>query len=487
MRKAFLEDLPRKEGIGALKGKQVIDWKNSVGCIIDFIYNDIEGQVEILDYLNNGKLLIGYIDNKMEISPSHFSKCQLGKLLGKVTGEFKIEIGVNLKSNTRDLLILNREYRVKRKGNYEENQKWYKCKCNKCNYENWVYEGNLLKGCGCPACCNPPKVAVLNINTIWDTNPEWIAIYGVSVEDAKTHTVGSDDKIKIICPHCSKEKMIRVADINRYNTIGCRCGDGYSKGHKYIYELLIQLNIDFIDNYSPNWCKFYNEYKSKNSYGEYDFIIESMKLIVEVDGGFHRIDNKMNGQSKEESKYLDNVKDKLAEENGYKVIRIPYGIGEFKDSILNSELSHIFDLSSIDWKECEEKSIKNIIKEVCVYWSQKEEWETTKDLERIFGINYGVVRNYLKKGSKIWDWCNYDTEEEEKKRKEKASTMAILKCSKKVEIFKDNISMGVFCSAVELSKLSEEYFGVNLDQRNIRAVARGEKKTHHGYTFKYVQ
>lgn len=50
MRKVFLDDLPRKEGIGALKGKQVIDWKGSVGCKVRFIYDDIEDKIEIMDY-----------------------------------------------------------------------------------------------------------------------------------------------------------------------------------------------------------------------------------------------------------------------------------------------------------------------------------------------------------------------------------------------------------------------------------------------------
>lgn len=50
MRKVFLDDLPRKEGIGALKGKQVIDWKGSIGCKVRFIYDDIEDKIEIKDY-----------------------------------------------------------------------------------------------------------------------------------------------------------------------------------------------------------------------------------------------------------------------------------------------------------------------------------------------------------------------------------------------------------------------------------------------------
>jgi len=43
MRKVFLEDLPRKYGIGNNKNKIVIDWINCVNKYVEFIYDDIEG------------------------------------------------------------------------------------------------------------------------------------------------------------------------------------------------------------------------------------------------------------------------------------------------------------------------------------------------------------------------------------------------------------------------------------------------------------
>ena len=45
MRKVFLDELPRKGG-----KSDRIDWKKSVGCKIPFIYDDIQGEMEIINY-----------------------------------------------------------------------------------------------------------------------------------------------------------------------------------------------------------------------------------------------------------------------------------------------------------------------------------------------------------------------------------------------------------------------------------------------------
>ena len=48
MRKMFIENLPRRHG---RNGKE-IDWKNTIGYKVKFVYDDIEGEVEIIDYEN---------------------------------------------------------------------------------------------------------------------------------------------------------------------------------------------------------------------------------------------------------------------------------------------------------------------------------------------------------------------------------------------------------------------------------------------------
>ena len=61
MKEIFLDELPKM-------GKY-INWKESIGCKVKFIYDDINGEIEIIDYYmnDNGKpyLIIKY-KNRIE-------------------------------------------------------------------------------------------------------------------------------------------------------------------------------------------------------------------------------------------------------------------------------------------------------------------------------------------------------------------------------------------------------------------------------------
>lgn len=489
MREVFLDDLPRWDS-GTNKGK--INWESVTNSSVKFVYDNIKGEIEVINYDKKSQYLTVKYNNKtFDIKAYEFSKCKISRIVGKRNRDFKVEIGEVFNSNERDLLIIDREYRRfehkpdAKKRVYMQDIKWYKYICGKCSYTGWIYESDLLKGQGCSCCCG--RISVLGINTIWDTD-RFLLDLGISEDDAKKYSKASNKKITATCPDCNSKKDILISSVYKNKSIGCICGDGYSRGHKYVYELISQLNLDFKDNYKPDWCKYYNKYKNKKSSGEYDFIIEDMKLIIEVDGEFHRANNTMNGQTKEESKYIDNMKDELAIKNKYRIIRIPYGIGDFRENISNSKLTNIFDLSKIDWEKCEEFAVKsNMLKKVCEYWVSKEGWETASDVGKEFNINRSTVVRYLKKGSKIWNWCKYDANEESRKSYLMNSEKNKLRCNKKVEMFKDDVSLGIFESCSELFRLSEELFGVRLNTTCIGLVAKGRQNSHKGYTFKYVE
>jgi len=114
MKKMFLEHL-------STKGKH-ISWKNSIGEKVKFIYEDVEGWIEIIGYIKNKnpKLKIRYNDKDFEIFTSTFSNCKIGRILGIITSEFKIEIGTKFKDDRRDITITDREYR-KNKNNIDGN------------------------------------------------------------------------------------------------------------------------------------------------------------------------------------------------------------------------------------------------------------------------------------------------------------------------------------------------------------------------------
>ena len=473
MRKVFLDDLPRGGTTGV--GDAQINWNNSIGYKIRFIYDYIEGWIQIIDYKDRN-LYIKYLDKKIfKIFVSSFLSCNLGNLL-----KIEIKIGQIFKDDKRDITIINREYRYSaRKDGYVNKQKWYKYHCNKCNSDSWIIEGSLNKGVGCGVCCPTPRVVALGYNTIWDTD-RWMCDLGVSEEDAKTHTSQSNDKIYVTCSNCGKIKTILISNIYKRHSIGCSCSDKISYPNKFSYSLLYQLNeiykFDYIEHeYNPEWI-------DKKSYDNY-FIYNGKGYVLEMDGGWHKTDNSMSGQTKEESKAIDDYKDRMAREHGMEVIRIDCGKSELefiRQNILNSKLSELFDLNSVHWEKCEEFALSNLIKEVCVYKNSNPNMTTTQIGENM-RLGRSTIREYLKKGTNL-GWCDYNA----KREKSIVSSNNGKLNSRPIEIFKDGVSLGEFPSCRELERKSEEIFGIKLNYGSISLVCLSKQKQYKGFTFKYI-
>lgn len=346
-----------------------------------------------------------------------------------------------------------------------------------------ILETALRNGTSCSCCCTPPQITVTNINSMWKTD-YWMIELGVDEEFAKKCTRSSGLKVRVICPDCGREAYKKPNNIYKRKSISCSCGDGFSFGHKYVFNLLTQLQLESEQNKTFDWCN-YPDYKddSKISKGEYDFVIENKKLIIEVDGAFHRTNNKMSGQIKEHSKYLDDMKDKLAKENGYKVIRISDD-GNIKDNILNSKLNILFNLSKIDWLKCEIGGLSNISKKVCDMWNSGK-YTNCLELSKLNNVGTTTINNWLHAWVKL-GLCTYNGEEVMNETYKNSGKRFKEKYSKRVEIFKDGISLGIFESCTELERQSIGLFGVKLSQPKIGMVSNGVRSHHKGYTFKYV-
>ena len=484
MRKVFLDDLPRKEGIGSNKGKMVIDWGKCMGYVVDFIYEDIKGNVEIIGYIKKTEaLIIKYNNKEYSIKSINFKQCKLGKVVMKITTEFKYEIGHRFKDDKRDIVLTDR----KRESRYALNgsvakDKYYRYTCNKCGYKDgWVLEGSLKKGIGCACCCLSPRVAVLGINTIWDTD-RWMCDLGISEEDAKKYTKCSERKVKVICPHCGNEKTNKIKDIYRSKSIGCICNDGFSYPEKFMYSILSQLSVDFkvqLSKTTFEWCK---EYK-------YDFYIPSLNTIIETHGEQHYRDNTNFKMSLKEVQENDRRKENMALKNGIKHYIVidcrESTLTWMKNNIINSKLNEVFDLLKIDWLCANEYAIKNNkAKEVWDYWNNRNEMETVTDLMDIFRLSRQSILRYLKNGHKL-KLCIYDTREEMKRVGRKIQ----LSNGRKVEVFKDNVSLGVFNSTAELERQSMDKFGTKIIHQAISSFCSGKYngETYKGFTFKYVE
>ncbi|NRU52509.1 hypothetical protein [Clostridium beijerinckii] len=398
----------------------------------------------------------------------------------------------------RDLIVIDRKIvkkqikdKRKKNGYTNNNYKYYKYKCNICGFdcgehwstldkkhkdELWIHENHLSNGVGCACCCSNPQVVVKGINDIATTHPHLIK-YFVEVEDSHTHTYSSKDKILIKCIDCGFEKETTVCNLYSYGVSCDRCGDGISYPEKIINNLFSQLNLIFIAQYSKTnvkWCKNY-KYDFYFRYNNEDYIIEAhglqhykkqtnLKLTLEQ--------NIKNDKNKYELAIQNGIK-----ENNYIIIDCRKSdLIYIKNNILNSRLNNIFDLNSVDWIKVGQNSEKNLVKEICYYWKLHNETLTTKDLSKTFKLNDGTIRNYLKKGTKL-GWCYYNATEEQNKNIQRASF--------KIEMFKDNKSLGVFKSAKELERQSEELFGTKLFHNCIISVCKNEKNEYKGYSFKY--
>ena len=99
----------RKDG----KEKRCIDWSNSVGFVVPFVYGDVKDNFIISKYSKEERAI--YISNdkyksNFKMPVKHIKSCPIGVFLEKYTSDFKVEIGDVFKDDKRDLVIIYLQY-----------------------------------------------------------------------------------------------------------------------------------------------------------------------------------------------------------------------------------------------------------------------------------------------------------------------------------------------------------------------------------------
>jgi very-short-patch-repair endonuclease len=345
---------------------------------------------------------------------SNFSKGCLGSVLGIINTDFIYNVGDIVRNNNGKLKILEQiNKQIKNKGK----RRYYKYKCLICENEEVTSEELLYKRkFGCPVCSN--KKCIKGINDIVTTHPHFVK-YFVDIEDAYKYTYGSGQKVLMICPECKNIRKMKICQLTTQGFSCKKCSDGISYPNKFMFNILEQLQINFESEKYFDWCKF--DIGDGLRDGVYDFYIPSINKIIEMDGGLHNNDNTMNGQTAEESKVIDNEKDKLAKENNIEVIRIDCDYGridnrfEYIKNNVICKLNKSFNLNHIDWLRADEFSISSRVKEVCNLWNIHKD---IRVVEVITKLNITSVISYLKKGYNL-GFCNYKTRNQKKKEYEK--------------------------------------------------------------------
>ncbi len=310
------------------------------------------------------------------------------------------QIGETLKQRSGTLKILSQDYKVN-KNNCK--YKIYKYKCLDCGNEDTIRESNLERGQGCN-CCSGNKI-VRGINDMWTTNPEMAKMLKNS-EDGFNLMKASNKKVDWICPICGDVILQKTPNqIYRDNRISCpRCSDGISYANKFMYAFLKET--DFKVTREPRFEWLPNR--------PFDFAIENLKLIIEMDGCLGHGVRDYKGNKDIKGKKIDLLKEQKANENGYKVIRIDCKYRSvdnrfdyIKNSVINSGLINILNLDAnkIDWLSISCNSENSYVYMACELYNSG--MKRTKEIADCLDLTYATIISYLKRGRK-YGWCTYD-------------------------------------------------------------------------------
>lgn len=258
------------------------------------------------------------------------------------------------------------------------------------------------KNSGCPYCSN--KKVLIGYNDMWTTNKEMASLL-LNPEDGYLYTEVSGKKANWKCPDCqyviNNKKIANVYNSGLYCP---KCSDGTSYPEKFMISLLTQKEIDFEHERSFEW----------SNKRRYDIYISQLKCIIELHGGQHYGNVfKVSRKSEEDEPANDLYKMQLALENGIEhYIVIDTAVSRFdyvKNSVLNSKLQQLIDLTSVDWELVQYDSLRSKVIQCCELWNQGIR-STFKIRDMVNGVKeVATVINYLKKGVEI-GLCDYNSE-----------------------------------------------------------------------------
>ena len=145
-------------------------------------------------------------------------------------------------------------------------------------------------------------------------------------------------------------------------------------------------------------------------------------------------------------------------------------------NILDSELNELFDLSNINWTQCEEYALKNKVREVCSYYKEHP-GVFVSDLAKEFSMGSSTIKEYLKRGTKI-GWCEYDSKEEMRRN-------GRLKGKSNIKSVSQYSLEGKFIKTYPSVREAERQTGIN--NTSISACCNGKRKTAGGFIWIFAE
>ena len=303
------------------------------------------------------------------------------------------------------------------KGKYQNARKPIEVYCTLCGGTSYPYaetvKNHKLSGC---AVCNG-KIVQVGINDLWTTAPE-IAELLTTPEDGYTVTKHSDKYKNFTCPICGKILNRKITTV-AFNGLCCpHCSEKVSYPERFMVSFLNQLHIDYKIQKIFKWSKkIVHENKRLCGNKKYDFYIKD-GIIIETHGKQHYIESSFTqkgARSLQEEQENDKLKENIALKNGinyYIIIDCRESNVEWiKNSILNSELNNLYNLSGIDWEECNKYATGSKIEEAARLWN---DGLSTGDIKDKMHISHTTVITYLNKAVEL-NMCNYNKKESKKR------------------------------------------------------------------------
>lgn len=330
-------------------------------------------------------------------------------------------------------------------------------RCKRCGNlfpsENRSFK-RYLKLCpnGCQGEMRGGKIVVSGVDDFATLYPELVK-YFVDKDMATKRSAKSAECVDLLCPDCGEVKKSKIHALANYGFYCHSCANKTSFSEKAIAILLKSLGIFFLRQYSI---------KGEGMSKRYDFYIPSHNIVIETHGIQHYERSgfaKMGGRTLEEEQENDKYKEQLALSKGYKYIVLDCRKSEMswiKESVVNSDLDVIFDLSSIDWNQIETK----INSEDSLFNTVVKRYNAKPNINRVIadelGVNQATISDILIRADKM-GLCNYV--------RGQGGYLA-----RKVVFIKEEEINGVFSSCNETSRQ------LNYAQRDVSNLCLGKGK-----------
>lgn len=222
--------------------------------------------------------------------------------------------------------------------------------------------------------------------------------------------------------------MTKLSNIASFGFSCNYCSDGIPYSEKVMGNVLTQLGVDYCFQERFDWSYYYDE-NGKRHRCIYDFVIKGDNIIIETDGGFHYNECKSirPAFSLEDRKKIDGIKNRLAADNGYLIIRIDCNYDNtssrfdyIKQNIIKA-LSPIYTLDIIDWRIVERSSEGSKIEQASALWESNNRITTSEIAEKLNTSTTSIIQ-YLKTGTRLGICSTYSKELSNKRQAKNKSS-----------------------------------------------------------------